>query len=109
MLTLWTEKIDSTSSATCVTIYSMRGESHHNSIKNGPTFSNQMNTTFNEVCIGNSLVLNGLAGVKVSTRTAEFITGEDHNGHAIWTKQYVKQKEIVRIADPFGNGIVLTF
>ena len=68
-----------------------------------------MNTTFNEVCIGNSLVLNGLAGVKVSTRTAEFITGEDHNGHAIWTKQYVKQKEIVRIADPFGNGIVLTF
>ena len=63
---------------------------------------------FSEVCIGNSLVVNGLAGVKVSTRTADFIVGEI-NDKSTWKKMYVKQKEYVTIADPNGNGIVLTF
>ncbi len=63
---------------------------------------------FSEVCIGNSIVLNGLAGVKVSTRTADLIVGEI-GGESVWKKMYVKQKENVRIADPNGNGIVLTF
>lgn len=63
---------------------------------------------FSEVCIGNSIVLNGFSGVKVSTRTADMIVGES-NGKSIWKKMWVKQKEHVTIADPFGNGIVLTF
>ena len=67
-----------------------------------------MITQFSEVCIGNSIVINGLAGVKVSTRTADFIVGEI-NGKSTWKKMYVKQKENLRIADPNGNGIVLTF
>jgi hypothetical protein len=62
---------------------------------------------FSEVCVGCSLVLNGLAGVKVSSRTVDFIVGEV-NGKSIWEKVWVKQKENVRIADP-GQGIVLTF
>lgn len=67
-----------------------------------------MITQFSEVCVGCSLVLNGLAGVKVSSRTADFIVGEV-DGVSQWKKFYVKQKENVRIADPNGNGIVLTF
>ena len=63
---------------------------------------------FSEVCIGNSIVLNREAGVKVSTRTAEIIVGEV-NGESIWKKVWVKQKQNVVIADPDGNGIVLTF
>ena len=62
---------------------------------------------FHEVCVGCSLVVNGLAGVKVSTRTADFIVGEIA-GKSTWKKMYVKQKECVSIADP-GTGIVLTF
>jgi len=62
---------------------------------------------FSEVCVGCSLVLNGLAGVKVSSRTVDFITGEI-DGQSTWKKMFVKQKENVRIADP-GQGIVLTF
>ena len=62
---------------------------------------------FSEVSVGCSLVLNGLAGVKVSSRTADIIVGE-LNGKSIWKKFYVKQKENVRIADP-GQGIVLTW
>jgi len=62
---------------------------------------------FSEVCIGCSLVLNGLAGVKVSSRTADFIVGEI-DGQSTWKKMFVKQKENVRIANP-GEGIVLTF
>jgi hypothetical protein len=52
-------------------------------------------------------VLNGLAGVKVSSRTVDFITGEI-DGQSTWKKMFVKQKENVRIADP-GQGIVLTW
>ncbi len=63
---------------------------------------------FSEVCIGCSVVLNGLAGVKVSTRTCDFIVGET-NDKSVWKKMYVRQKENVRIADPNGNGIVLSF
>jgi hypothetical protein len=63
---------------------------------------------FSEVCIGNSIVLNGLAGVKVSSRTADFIVGEI-NEKSVWKKMFVKMKENVEIADPNGNGIVLTF
>jgi hypothetical protein len=62
---------------------------------------------FSEVCVGCSLVLNGLAGVKVSSRTVDFITGEI-DGQSTWKKMFVKQKENVRIADP-GQGIVLTW
>jgi hypothetical protein len=62
---------------------------------------------FSEVCVGCSLVLNGLAGVKVSSRTVDFIVGEV-DGQSTWKKMFVKQKENVRIADP-GQGIVLTF
>ena len=63
---------------------------------------------FSEVSVGCSLVLNGLAGVKVSSRTADMIVGEV-NGKTIWKKVWVKQKQNVVIADPDGNGIVLTF
>jgi hypothetical protein len=63
---------------------------------------------FSEVCIGNSIVLNREAGVKVSSRTADMIVGEV-NGKTIWKKVWVKQKQNVVIADPNGNGIVLTF
>jgi len=62
---------------------------------------------FSEVCVGCSLVLNGLAGVKVSTRTVDFIVGEI-DGQSTWKKMFVKQKENVRIADP-GQGIVLSW
>jgi len=62
---------------------------------------------FSEVSVGCSLVLNGLAGVKVSSRTVDFITGEI-DGQSTWKKMFVKQKENVRIADP-GQGIVLTW
>ena len=62
---------------------------------------------FSEVCVGCSLVLNGLAGVKVSSRTVDFITGEI-DGQSTWKKMFVKQKENVRIADP-GQGIVLSW
>jgi hypothetical protein len=62
---------------------------------------------FSEVCVGCSLVLNGLAGVKVSSRTVDFIVGEI-DGQSTWKKFYVKQKENVTIADP-GQGIVLTW
>ena len=70
--------------------------------------ANPMIVPFSEVCIGNSIVLNGLAGVKVSSRTADFIVGEIDE-ISTWKKMYVKQKENVRIADPNGNGIVLCF
>lgn len=69
--------------------------------------TDKMITQFSEVCIGNSIVINGLAGVKVSSRTADFIVGEI-DGVSQWKKMFVKQKENVRIADP-GTGIVLTF
>ena len=63
---------------------------------------------FSEVCIGNSIVLHREAGVKVSSRTADVIVGKV-NGKTIWKKVWVKQKQNVVIADPDGNGIVLTF
>ena len=63
---------------------------------------------FSEVSVGCSLVLNGLAGMKVSSRTVDFIVGE-LNGKSIWKKVWVKQKQNVVIADPDGNGIVLTW
>jgi len=53
------------------------------------------------------IVPNGLAGVKVSSRTVDFIVGEI-DGQSTWKKFYVKQKENVVIADP-GQGIVLTW
>ena len=66
-----------------------------------------MIVSFSEVSVGCSLVLNGLAGVKVSSRAVDFIVGEI-DGQSTWKKMFVKQKENVRIADP-GQGIVLTF
>jgi len=63
---------------------------------------------FSEVSVGCSLILNREAGVKVSSRTADIIVGE-LNGKSIWKKVWVKQKQNVVIADPDGNGIVLSW